>query len=276
MAGFMLNACPTPTEASPLKAADDLFPLRPLSMTLRRMLVASYDHVAQWPDLVTPTQVFEGQQALVSPRPVFSYARSGMEAAGVVAWVLESADIREGVARHQSLTHQDLGEQLKAYNSAGDSATAADVAQRIELLEQHAFGGKAPAKVPYVERVKAGARLAGLDEGRADYLWRLASAASHGQEWFYDDAFEPIAEPDGRGHRPRGEQMVEVLEYAAGILTSATFRFVENCGYEPGDALAQSWIELTETMPLKAGATPSSVRANSKILAALKPRAGTA
>lgn len=240
-----------PTPTSELAVTDAQFPPRPLSQTIRHCLEAAGDHLLQWSDLVTPLQVFEGQAAIVNPRTVYSYARSAMESAGAATWILEELDPHGRLLRHLQLAYHDLREQRAAYLQGGWTELADSVDARMKTLLAGPFEGREPAAVRYLDRVRAGARASFQDPDQCEYYWRVASAASHGQEWFYSEAFQAIAPTDTGLVPPDGQRLIEILDASYRIFQAGVLRFIEVSGGDPVQAQHAAIDWHTSQMPLK-------------------------
>jgi hypothetical protein len=223
-----------PTAESELAAINEQFPAWHVSTTLQHLVWAAGEHLMQWADAVAPLGGQVDEPRALRTRPVYSWARSAMEAAGTAAWIAEPAVAEELLKRHLVLLYHDLREQRAAHAVGGTWAAVALLDQHMRALVDDRFAGVQPKSVRYLDRVRAGARLAGEDEDRCEYLWRVASAASHGQQWFGAEAYERGSDDATAGVWPDEQRRIEVLEAAYALFHVATTEYVRLSGGDVG------------------------------------------
>lgn len=207
------------------------------------------------------------------PRPFYTLARCALESGSQAAWVMEPVESENRVERHLRLLAHDLSELATASSVTGD-ATAADAARsRVNKISTHL--GREPVKAPaYLDLVKIAARWAEQDVGVAEYTWRLASAATHGRNWFMGATHTTVP-----GHEytpgyyratyvPDAEQVADVLKLAEAVLTRATFRYLMGCGYDLARCLEVAMEQLAKEAPLVHGVDPERFIAHSRELRA--------
>lgn len=108
LASYILGQVRDPLPRSPLAVDDNAYRWEKCSAWTRAFLVAALDHLVLWANVVAPQRVFAGMIVQNPPRPYYTLARAGMEAAAQTVWILEPQESSERVERHLRLLYHDL------------------------------------------------------------------------------------------------------------------------------------------------------------------------
>lgn len=243
-----LAMCDVPAEDSELAQVDSELAAYPPGWQVRSYLYASLDHALAWADVVTPMGTQSASVTRLRQRLAFTTSRSAWEAAGAALHILNAEPEERGL-RHVGLLHRHMDEQRKAREALGHDSEAKRLAAFVNTLKEGFPGKTFPAAPRYTALAVSAAVHAGIEESRAEYLYRLASAATHGVQWFEGDVFFRM----GDVSIPSSEALIEVLRATERITGAATRRYVEFGGYDPIAIWAEATASIWQEVPLAPG-----------------------
>jgi hypothetical protein len=234
-----------------------------LSGWVRSYLMAASDHMNYWADQIVPlVPLPEKSSSFQQFRPNFTLARGGLEAAAQGLWVLLPAESGERVLRHLRLLHWDLSEEEKAIRVfSGDEKWDSP---RKALLVTRAVDSGHPLKMlqanpGYLYVIQECAKELGGNAGLYDGLWRQASAAAHGKNWFSSTAYDQvIGEEYEPGHfrsirYPRAQEITKIFEVALDLFWAGAKLYAARCGSDPEEAYLRAVLRVEAMTPVKPG-----------------------
>jgi len=261
VASYVLAEVRDPRPGTPLAADDDAYPWEKCSAWMRSTLVAALDHLIVWANIVAPQTVFEGMEVRNPPRPYYTLARGGLEAAAQAVWTLGQPTSAERVDRHLRLLYHDLRQMALAFEAASDERAPA-VRERMALVEQRVGDAEAVRAIKkgepkYSMMVRECAEAVDLEPAEIEVLWRGMSAAAHGKNWFqhvgyrttvgteYEPGyFRAAMQPDPAG-------ITRSLSAAARLANYGVLRFVTLAGHHPASLYPAALARLTSETQLK-------------------------
>lgn len=250
----MLDRVSDPAPASPL-AMDDEACVEGLyvSDTARGCLEAALDNLTMWANEVSPKVFVEGVPVVNPPRPHFTLARAGMEAAAQAAWILSGDESAARVSRHDRLAVANLEEMRLAVRHIDADTTAAVVARIAAVRAARAEA--IPAAPGYISMVRDTASVVDMAPDDAEVLWRTASAAAHGKLWFLEATHtttvgEEFAPGRFRARRePDPGTISAVVTFASQLVENTVLRFALLAGAPLQTLIPQSMQAVTADMP---------------------------
>ena len=261
LASYMLDQVHDPLPATPLATDDEAYRWERCSAWTRSGLVAATDHLIVWSNIVAPQTVFEGMVVRNPPRPYYALARAGLESAAQAVWVLDQDTSSERVHRHLRLLYHDLRQMALAFEMAGDERARA-VRERMESVRErvgnaNVFESIKKGEPKYSMMVRESAGAIEMEPAQLEVLWRSASAAAHGKNWFQHvgytttvgDEYEP-------GHframlHPDPAEITRVVTAAAKLTMHGVLRFITRAGHDPGSIYPAAFAKLKAETPLK-------------------------
>lgn len=264
---LVLNRTIDPTPGSQLDQVDAIYHWEKISVWARSYLLAATENLCMWADLVAPYDLVPDAVNRVRMRPYLLLARSGLEAAAHAIWLLDvpNGTFKECVQRHVRLMHHDFHLHKQALEARGSDASR--IEDRIAKLKERAAGlpfDVTPTDKPpgYEKLVRNAATVVGKDSNEWAYLWKAASGAGHGQNWFGIEGFDlhPTREYEPGHFRmtsvPDPVYITEMIEAAADALAWGTTRWLGYGGHDPSLLLAATRA-VHAKMPKKPGFTRS-------------------
>lgn len=224
-----------------------------LSDDVRSSLWAAADNLHLWANVISPLQVVEGEVVENPPRPYFTLARAGLEAAAQAAWVLGPDERDERADRHLRLVVNDLKEMHTAARHT-DTALEASVKARIESIRA-AHTREIKTAPSYVAMVREGAPRVGFSADDGELLWRTASAAAHGKRWFTGATHHTIVGDEFAPGRRRAEHVPDphkvtlAITLATTMTEWATNRYGELAGAPVADLGTTAIAQVAANMP---------------------------
>jgi hypothetical protein len=254
IASYMLAEVQDPLPGSRLAADDEAYVWEKCSAWTRSGLVAAIDHLIVWANIVAPQQVFEGMVVSNPPRPYFTLARGALESAAQAVWVLDQEASGERVHRHLGLLYHDLRQMALAFEAASDDRAPA-VRERMKAVGERVgdidvFAAIKNREPKYSTMVGECAGALGMEHAELEVLWRGASAAAHGKNWFrrvgytaeVDDEYEPgyyrvMLQPDPAA-------ITRLVTAAARLTLHGVLRFIDCAGYDFSPLEARAMARL--------------------------------
>lgn len=260
--GAVFHAIDGPMPGSVLADADAFFPSEKASDWSREFLSAAVESVLMWADFHAPLEVAPGAVVRIRTRPVQALARSALEASSQCLWVLDAASPDEMSRRHLRLLHDDHLEQRKAYALQAHRVDGAEEQlNRLRTRLQALSGDPSPKKAPaYVDMIRAAARTMKRDPDTFEFVWRLASASTHGKRWavFDNNDIEVIEEYEPGQVRtartPRPEILLRALGVAFDVVQFAVLVYATRSGFpfDDYDKLKKDAVlSLASEIPVK-------------------------
>lgn len=243
LASSMLDAAADPMAGSSLAADDEVYRWEKCSDWTRSVLVAAVDHLIVWANIVAPQTVFDGMVVQNPPRAYYTLARAGLESAAQAIWVLDQETSAERVHRHLRLVYHDLRQMALAFEMAGDERAAAvrdrmaSVGARVGDADVFASIKKGEPKYSMMVREAAGAIQ--MDPAQLEVLWRSASAAAHGKNWFRHVAYTTtVGDEYEPGYframlRPDPVEITRSVTAAAKLTLRGVVHFLARSGHDP-------------------------------------------
>lgn len=261
VARYMLDQVVDPTPTSTLASDDATYRWEKCSAWTRSSLVAATDHLILWANIVAPQKLFDGMVVQNPPRPYYTLARAGLESAAQAVWVLKEEESKERVHRHFRLLYHDLRQMALAFEMQGDSR-APSARERMSDLQArigtaYKLGSITKGEPKYSMMVRDCATVIGMQPDELEALWRSASAAAHGKNWFQyvgysmdvGDEYEP-------GYfraalHPDPTEITRSITAAASMVNYGVLLFVTRAGYQPQPLVAAAMAKLLAETPLK-------------------------
>jgi hypothetical protein len=187
---YLFHSLGDPAPGSPFNEANVLFQWEKASDWCREYLSAALQSASMWADHHAPLSFNPVGKVLIRPRPVQSLARATLESAAQAVWVMTADNPHDLVVRHLRLMHGDYVEQKKAFRLHGDRVDLAE--EQLSKFKQRvgtSFDESTVFKdVTYLATIRGAAEaLSGigkpLSPDETEYVWRLASASTHGKRW---------------------------------------------------------------------------------------------
>ena len=261
---YMLDGVVDPRKLSDLAGDDAGYPYEKASAWVRSYLVSALDHLLLWANVVAPQQVYDGMEVQNPPRPYFTLARAALESAAQAVWVLEQETSTDRVHRHLRLLYHDL-RQLALALETQDDARVAQVRERMANMEQrtagvYAFDSITRAEPKYLMIVRECSSAIDMDPDDLEAVWRGASAAAHGKNWFQHVGYRAeVGEEYEPGYyrvmlTPDPGEITRTVEAAAAMVARGVVRFVLSAGYNPAALWKPAMARLAQETPLKPGA----------------------
>ncbi|WP_442212837.1 hypothetical protein [Specibacter sp. RAF43] len=258
MASYMLGQVVDPAAGSAMAADDAAYGWEKCSAWVHSYLCAATENMLMWANAVVPPRISEGVVVHNSPRPYFTLARAGLEAAAQAVWVLKEDSSSERVYRHLRLVYHDLRQNALALEAAQDDRSAHARKRMADLLDRTS-GVYDPATIrkdepKYSSMVAESAPFASLDPDQLLVLWRGASAAAHGKNWFHQVAYETKAgEEYEPGYFrttlvPDPKQVTKAVDAASSMISTGVLRYVILSGCDPVVAINKAQTTLTYEM----------------------------
>lgn len=261
LASHILEQVHGPLPDSPLAADDDVYRWEKCSAWTRAALIAALDHLGLWANVVAPQTVFDGLIVQNPPRPYFTLARAGMEGAAQAVWVLDEDESSERVYRHLRLLYHDLRQMALAFQAMNDEHEQT-ARKRMEMISARIgdacrFESISKREPKYSEMLRECAPAIKMDPAELETLWRGASAAAHGKNWFQyigytttvGDEYEPgyfraLLHPDPA-------EITRTVAAAVDLTMYGVMRFVTRAGYQPDPLSRAAYARLASETPLK-------------------------
>lgn len=261
LASYMLEEVRDPLPATPLATDDESYPWEKCSSWTRSMLVAALDHLVVWANIIAPQTVFEGMVVRNPPRAYYTLARAGLEAAAQAVWILDQESSTERVDRHLRLLYHDLRQMALAFEMTADERAPA-VRERMGLVEQRvgdpaAFQRIKKGEPKYSMMIRESAAAIDMKPTQLEVLWRSASAAAHGKNWFqhvgYSVAVGEEYEPGYLRARllPDPAGVTRSVDAAARLTQYGVVRFITRAGHHPDSLYPAALARLKAETPLK-------------------------
>jgi hypothetical protein len=261
VARYVLEEVVDPKPASMLAADDAAYRWEKCSAWTRAWLVAAIDHLILWANIVAPQRLFEGMIVQNPPRPYYTLARAGLESAAQAVWVLKEGDSAERVHRHLRLLYHDLRQMALAFERQGDSR-APHVRDRMSALQTrvggtYSFESIVKGEPKYSAMVRECATVISMQSDDLEVLWRGASAAAHGKNWFQHVGYSTeVGNEYEPGYfraqlRPDPEAVTQSITAAANMTSYGVLLFVTRTGYQPQPLYAAAFTKLLSETPLK-------------------------
>ncbi|MEV6279120.1 hypothetical protein [Nocardia sp. NPDC051832] len=250
-----------PVPGSALHQANAIYPREKVSAWARSYLLAAAEHLGFWADLVAPYEFDPSVVNKVRFRQYLILGRSGWEAAAHAAWLLDvpSLKFEECVQRFVRLMHRDFTYHRDALVADQADTTAADerIANLATSAEQLPFAAPRSRVPGYEAMLREAAMTLGADENRWAYLWKAASGATHGQNWFGLEGFDLIARAElepGVYHTvaiPDPSFITETFAAATQTLARGTQLLLHSGGHDPLALLGPAIFEVGARMQKK-------------------------
>ncbi|MEA5358252.1 hypothetical protein VA596_01785 [Amycolatopsis sp., V23-08] len=261
LAGYVLDQVVDPVPGSMLAADDAAYRWEKCSAWMRSSLVAALDHLTLWANIVAPQKIFEGMIVRNPPRPYFTLARAGLESAAQAVWVLKEDDSTERVHRHLRLLYHDLRQMALAFEKQGDDR-APSVRDRMNALwtrvgDMYPFESIVKGEPKYSSMVHECAAVIDMQPNALEVLWRGASAAAHGKNWFQYVAYSTeVGSEYEPGYfrttlRADPKTITESITAAANMVLRGVLLFVARSGRHPQPLYAAAFAKLVSETPLK-------------------------
>jgi len=261
LASYMLDQVRDPLPATPLATDDEAYRWEKCSAWTRSGLVAAIDHLVVWANNVAPQTVFEGMVVRNPPRPYYTLARAGLESAAQAVWVLDQDTSAERVHRHLRVLYHDLRQMALAFEMAGDERAPA-VRERMESVRKRVgnadvFESIKRGEPKYSMMVRESARVIEMEPAQLEVLWRSASAAAHGKNWFQHVGYTTsVGDEHELGHframlHPDPAGITRSVTAAAKLTMHGVLRFITSAGYEPASIYPAALAKLKAETPLK-------------------------
>lgn len=261
LASYMLEQVRDPVPGTPLAADDDAYRWEKCSAWTRSALVAATDHLVVWANIVAPQRVFEGMVVRNPPRPYYTLARAGLESAAQAVWVLDQHRSSERVDRHLRLLYHDLRQMALAFEMAGDER-ALKVRERMESIREHVDDAERFQRIKkheprYSTMVRECASAIEIAPAELEVLWRSASAAAHGKNWFQHVGYTTtVGNEYEPGHfrvmlRPDPAGITRSVTAAAKLTLHGVMRFITSAGHDPAPICAAAFARLEKETPSK-------------------------
>ncbi|PTU55386.1 hypothetical protein DBB34_14620 [Sphaerisporangium cinnabarinum] len=265
-ARYILERLGDPIERSPLWFDDEVYPWEKPTAWIRNYLSAGLDHLDLYANVVAPLKYYDGMELRIAARPYFTLGRSAIESTAQAAWVMAGGHVRNRVIRHLRLLWSDLDEQAKVARAASDTAGAVRATQRQESIvarmdERGVDSATYSCGAPnYLDMIKGVASSLSRTPAELEVLWRTASAAAHGKNWFtsatHDVELLEEYEPGYFRVRtiPREDDLAEVEETAARFAFGAVCHFANGLGADHESLVAEASVHVFKVMPVRPGA----------------------
>lgn len=261
VAKYVLDQVVDPKPDAALASDDAAFRWEKCSAWTRSSLTAATDHLILWANIVAPQKLFEGMVVQNPPRPYFTLARAGLESAAQAVWVLKEEESAERVHRHLRLQYHDLRQMALALEMQNDDR-APSVRERMNQMrtrigDAYAFDSITKGEPRYSAMVRECATAVKMKPDDLEVLWRGASAAAHGKNWFQYVGFSTeIGEEYEPGYFrttlfPEPEAVTRAMTAAAEMTQYGVLLFVVRSGYHPPPLFAAAFAKLLEETPLK-------------------------
>jgi hypothetical protein len=225
------------------------------------MLVAALDHLVVWANIVAPQTVFEGMEVRNPARPYYTLARAGLEAAAQAVWILDQKSSAQRVERHLRLLYHDLRHMALAFEMAGDER-ASGARERMGLVEQRVgcidvFQRIQRGEPKYSALIRECAPAINMEPPQLEALWRGASAAAHGKNWFQHVGYTvAVGEEYEPGYMratllPDPTGITRSVGAAASLAQYGVMRFITHAGHHPDSLYPAALARLEAETPLK-------------------------
>lgn len=261
LARYVLDRVGDPRPGSELSVDDAAYRWEKCTAWLRSYLMAASDHLLLWADIIAPQQVFPGQTVQNPPRPFYTLARAGLESAAQAVWVLEQDNWEERVHRHLRLLYHDFRQLALAFEAQGDDRAQA-VRERMSEVETRlpkacSFTSIAKGEPKYSTMVRECAPAIDMQPNELETIWRGASAAAHGKNWFHHVGYHSqLGEEYEPGYfrmtlRPNPAEITRAAGAAVAMLTREVDKFADRCGYDRVRLRQEAFAELRNRTPMK-------------------------
>jgi hypothetical protein len=255
----MLNSVSDPLASSPLATDDAAYRWERCSAWTSSALVAALDHLIVWANIVAPQTVFDGMVVQNPPRPYYTLARAGLEAAAQAVWVLEPDTSPERVSRHLRLVYHDLRHMGLAFEQAGDGRVGsvrermASIGERVD--DPDVFLSIKKGEPKYSMMVRHAARAIQMEPAQLEVIWRGASAAAHGKNWFQNIAYTTTVGDEYEPGYFRATLRVDPAEVTRSVTAAAKLtlygvaRFLDRSGHDRDSITAAAFAKLHAETP---------------------------
>ena len=260
LALYILDPVVDPRPGSALAGDDESYQWEKCSAWARASLIAAIDHLVLWANVVAPQKLFDGMIVSNPPRPYYTLARAALESAAQSLWVLKPEDSSERVHRHLRLLYHDLRQLALALEQRGNGAET-EVRGRMEQTKAR-VGNAYPiesitrGEPKYLAMIRECAPLIKMDSAQLEILWRGASAAAHGKNWFqYVGYTMTIGEEYEPGYfraafAPDPAAITETATAAADLTLYAVLRYITRAGFNPEPLQQAAMAKLMAETPL--------------------------
>lgn len=258
---YMLRGMLDPAPSSQLASDDLLYRWEKCSAWCRGYLMAACDHLLLWANVVAPQEFPEGLIVDNHPRPYYALARAGLESACQAVWILDQPESSERGSRHLRLVYHDLRNMALSLEAVDDERS--EIARdRMRLLEERVsgdldFNSIKKGEPKYLGLVRECSSAVGLSSGELEAIWREASGAAHGKNWFQHVSSSVEVEEEFESgyfrarHQPDPAGVTRVMEAASGMTLHGTCRFAERSGFDFKEQYEAAFSRLISETPLK-------------------------
>lgn len=176
--------------------------------------------------------------------------------------MLKDDESAERAHRHLRLLYHDLRQMVLAFEKQGDSC-ASSAWERMSTLQTrigdvYAFESITEGEPKYSALVRECATAINMQPDDLEVLWRGASAAAHGKNWFQyvgyntevGDEYEP--EYFRTALYSDSETITRSITSAANMTNYGALLFVTRSGHQPQPLYAAAFAKLLSDTPLKA------------------------
>ena len=257
--GHLFDSIEDPAPGSPFVEANALYPWEKASDWCHEYLSSALQSALLWADFYAPLSVPDGSVTHIRPRPAQGLARSALESASQAAWVMTAEAAEELAVRHLRLMHSDFVEQRKAYRLQGDRVESAKAQLELFMgrLAEQFEAGQVTAAITYMTTIRETAVARGTDPDSAEFLWRLASGATHGKRWAaleinHIEQLEEYEDGQWRVSRtPRLDSLVSILGLTYDVLKFAVAVFAARSGADVVAARRDATLKVAQEMPVQ-------------------------
>jgi len=257
----MLDGLLDPESESDLAAVDQEYPWEKCSAWIRSYLLAGCEHLLLWANIISPQEFPEGSKVANYSRPYYALARSGLESACQAVWILKPESSNERANRHLRLVYHDLRHMALSLEAEADPRSTI-ARERMRLLQQRTEGNFdfiaiKNGEPKFLGLVRECSSAVGLQPDELEAIWRLASGAAHGKNWFQalsgqfvvEEEYEP--EYFRATHVPDPAGVTKVMEAASSMTLFGVLRFAQCAGLNFKTAYDAAFSKLLAETPLK-------------------------
>lgn len=256
--GHLFHAIGDPDPNSPFVEANAFYQWEKASDWCHEYLSAAIESALLWADFYAPLNFDPSDRVRLRPRPIQGLARSCLESASQAIWVMIAEEPRQLSVRHLRLVNSDFAEQRKAYRLQGERIeNAKRQLERFEGRYTSTFEKADVTKdVTYMSTVREAAVAMGVEPDEAEFLWRLASGATHGKRWAALEINEvELGQEYEKGqHRvartPSLGALVAVLSLAYRAVQFGVVVFAARSGADLQACRRSAMLEVAREMPV--------------------------
>jgi hypothetical protein len=261
VARYMLDGLLDPESDSELAAVDAQYPWEKCSAWIRSYLLAGCEHLLLWANVIAPQDFPEGAKVTNYSRPYYALARSGLESACQAVWILTPDTSNERTTRHLRLVYHDLRHMALSLEAEADPRSTI-ARERMSFLQQRIDGrfdfvSIKNGEPKFLNLVRECASAVNLQPDEIEAIWRLASGAAHGKNWFQalsgqfvvDEEYEP--EYFRATHFPDPVGVTKVMDAASRMTVFGVLRFAACAGLDYKSAYDAAFSKLLAETPMK-------------------------